>query len=88
MRDHDVELVRVNRRWNYIGTGPSRNIFMFSRELVNVNMRYQLPRALTLNFGVQNLFNAPQRYYRGVPDQLQTFLMQGTTIIAGIEGRF
>jgi hypothetical protein len=37
---------------------------------------------------VQNLFNEPQRYYRGIPDQLEQFLMQGTTITGGLEGRF
>ena len=66
----------------------SRNRYMRSRDLFNMNLRYQLPRNLTLNFGVQNIFNEPQRYYRGIPDQMETFLMQGTTITAGIEGRF
>jgi hypothetical protein len=41
-----------------------------------------------LNLGVYNLFNAPQRYYRSIPDQMSQFLMQGTTMTAGIEGRF
>ncbi len=67
---------------------PSRNRYMLPRELVNLNLRYQLPRSLTLTFGVNNLFNEPQRYYRGVRDQLETFLIQGTTITGGIEGRF
>ena len=67
---------------------PSRNQFLMSRELVNMNLRYQLPRNITLNFGVANLFNEPQKYYRGIADQLQTFLMNGTTITGGIEGRF
>lgn len=69
-------------------TATSRNRYMRSRDLFNVNLRYQLPRNLTLNFGVQNLFNEPQRYYRGISDQMETFLMQGTTLTAGIEGRF
>jgi hypothetical protein len=43
---------------------------------------------LTVNFGVANIFNEPQIYYRSIPDQLETFLIQGTTITAGIEGRF
>ncbi len=67
---------------------PSRNRYMFSREIVNANARYQLRPNLTLNVGVANLFNAPQRYYRSIPDQLEQFLMQGITITAGIEGRF
>ncbi|MEY2878318.1 MAG: hypothetical protein RLZZ15_698, partial [Verrucomicrobiota bacterium] len=67
---------------------PSRSQFLMPRELYNATMRYTLRPNLTLSFGVQNLFNAPQKYYRGVSDQLQTFLMQGTTITGGIEGRF
>jgi TonB-dependent receptor len=67
---------------------PSRNQYLKARELVNLNMRYQLPRNLTLNFGVANLFNEPQIYYRGFADRLETFLIQGTTITAGLEGRF
>ena len=67
---------------------PSRNRYMLPRELVNLNLRYQLPRSMTLTFGVSNLFNEPQIYYRSVRDQLETFLIQGTTITGGIEGRF
>jgi iron complex outermembrane receptor protein len=67
---------------------PSRNRFLMARELVNANLKYQLRPNLTANFGVANIFNEPQRYYRSVPDQLETFLMNGTTITAGIEGRF
>jgi TonB-dependent receptor len=83
--------------WNYtdgsirgaanIGA-PSRNRYMVPRDLFNLNVRYQLPRNVTLNFGVQNIFNEPQRYYRSIPDQMETFLIQGTTITASIEGRF
>jgi TonB-dependent receptor len=69
-------------------TALSRNRYMRSRDLFNMNLRYQFYRNMTLNFGVQNIFNEPQRYYRGIPDQMETFLMQGTTITAGIEGRF
>ena len=73
---------------SYNSTAPSRNQYMVPRDLINLNLRYQLPRNLTLNFGVANLFNEPQRYYRGVPDNLETFLVNGTTITAGLEGRF
>ncbi len=69
-------------------TATSRNRYMRSRDLFNLNLRYQLRTNLTLNVGVQNIFNEPQRYYRGIPDQMETFLMQGTTITGGIEGRF
>lgn len=73
---------------SFDANNPSRNQYLAPRELVNLNLRYQLPRNMTLTFGVANLFNEPQRYYRGVPDQLEQFLVNGTTITAGIEGRF
>jgi outer membrane receptor protein involved in Fe transport len=69
-------------------SAPSRNQYLQARELVNANIRYTIRPSVTLNFGVQNLFNEPQIYYRGVRDQLETFLVNGTTITAGLEGRF
>ena len=69
-------------------SAPSRNQYLHARELVNANIRYTIRPSVTLNFGVQNLFNEPQIYYRGVRDQLETFLVNGTTITAGLEGRF
>jgi TonB-dependent receptor len=67
---------------------PSRNQYLQSREIVNANIRYTIRPSITLNFGVQNLFNEPQIYYRSIRDQLETFLVNGTTITAGVEGRF
>jgi outer membrane receptor protein involved in Fe transport len=61
---------------------------MKHREIVNLNLRYQVRRNVTATFGVANLFNEPQRYYRNIADQMETFLIQGTTITAGLEGRF
>jgi iron complex outermembrane receptor protein len=72
----------------YNFANPSRNRFLLARELVNASARYQIRPNVTVNIGVQNLFNEPQIYYRSVPDQMETFLMQGTTVTAGIEGRF
>lgn len=75
-------------RGAYNVTQPSRNRYMKSRELVNMTLRYQVRRNLTATLGVANVFNEPQRYYRSIPDQLETFLIQGTTMTAGLEGRF
>ena len=72
----------------YNAANPSRNQYLMARELVNLNLRYQVRPNVTLTFGVANLFNEPQIYYRGIADQIETFLIQGTTITAGIEGRF
>jgi TonB-dependent receptor len=83
--------------WNYTAgsirgaynvAAPSRNRYMLARDLWNLNLRYGLPHNVTLNLGVQNLFNEPQRYYRYVPDQMETFLMQGTTMTLSVDGRF
>jgi TonB-dependent receptor len=67
---------------------PSRNVYMKHREIVNLNFRYQIRRNVTANVGVANVFNEPQRYYRGIADQMERFLIQGTTMTAGIEARF
>jgi TonB-dependent receptor len=67
---------------------PSRNRYMMPRTLFNVNLRYNVYRNVTANFGIQNLFNEPQRYYRSISDQNATFLIQGTTLTLSFEGRF
>jgi TonB-dependent receptor len=74
-------------RGGYNTANPSRNTYMMPRSLFNVNLRYNLPRNMTLNLGVQNLFNEPQRYYRGVHDQLSQMRLQGTTLTLSLEGR-
>ena len=75
-------------RGAYNVANPSRNRYLKHRELVNLNLKYQLRRNLTATFGVANLFNEPQRYYRSIADQMETFLIQGTTITGGMEARF
>jgi TonB-dependent receptor len=75
-------------RTAYNAAAPSRNQYLAPRDLVNMNLRYQLRPTLSLTLGVANLFNEPMVYFRSVRDQLETFLMQGTTMTAGIEGRF
>ncbi|MDP3073976.1 MAG: TonB-dependent receptor [Opitutaceae bacterium] len=67
---------------------PSRNRYMMPRSMFNTNLRYNLPRNMTLSLGVQNIFNEPQRYYRSVQDQLETFLIQGTTLTLNLQARF
>jgi len=61
---------------------------MFEREQVNLGLDYNVRPTLKLALDVANLTNAPQRYYRGIPDQLETFVIQGTKITATIQGRF
>jgi TonB-dependent receptor len=92
----DYKKFGISTNYNYTSlnirsfdaVNPSRNQYLAPRDMVNLNLRYQLPRNMTLTFGVANIFNEPQRYYRGIPDQLEQFLINGTTVTAGIEGRF
>jgi len=84
--------VIVNYTGSYItayadGT-PARNRYLFSRTVINAGIGYQLRPAVTLSLDVSNLTDAPQSAYRGIPDQMQFKLFGGTTITAGINGRF
>ena len=93
----DYRKLGATASWNYTSesirtayntAAPSRNQYLEARDIFNASIRYQLPRNQTLSVGVANLFNAPQRYYRGVRDQLETLLIQGTTMTVSVEGRF
>lgn len=67
---------------------PSRNIYMMSRETVNLGVGYQLRPNLKVQLDVQNFFNEPQTYYRGIPDQVQQYRLQPTKITVGMQGQF
>jgi outer membrane receptor protein involved in Fe transport len=77
-----------NIRGAYNIANPSRNVFMLPRSMFNVNVRYNLPRNMTINLGVQNVFNEPQRYYRGIQDQMSQVRLQGTTVTVSLDARF
>ncbi len=84
--------VIVNYTGDYItayadGT-PARNRYLFSRTVVNAGIGYKLRPSVTLSVDVNNITNAPQSAYRGIRDQMQFTLFGGTTITAGINGRF
>lgn len=82
--------------YNFIGDYPesysistlARNRFVMDREIVNVGLAYELRPNLNLTCDVANLFNASQKIYRGVPDRLDTEIIQGTTLTVGVQGRF
>ncbi|MDO8540289.1 MAG: TonB-dependent receptor [Opitutaceae bacterium] len=82
--------------WNYTGEHitdyfegtPGRNRYLFSRTVINAGIGYQWRPAVTFSIDVNNLTNAPQAAYRGIPDQMQFKLFGGTTITAGVNGRF
>jgi outer membrane receptor protein involved in Fe transport len=56
--------------------------------VLNAGIGYQWRPAVTFSLDVNNLTNAPQAAYRGISDQLQFKLFGGTTITAGVNGRF
>jgi iron complex outermembrane recepter protein len=73
---------------DYVEGSPGRNRYLFSRTVINVGVGYQWRPAVTFSIDVNNLTNAPQAAYRGIPDLMQFKLFGGTTITAGINGRF
>ena len=73
---------------DYDEVSPARNRYLFSRTVINAGIGYQWRPAVTFSIDVNNITNAPQSAYRGIPDQMQFKLFGGTTITAGINGRF
>jgi TonB-dependent receptor len=73
---------------DYAPGTPARNRYLFSRTVINAGIGYQWRPGITFSIDVNNLTNAPQAAYRGIPDQLQFKLFGGTTITAGVNGRF
>jgi TonB-dependent receptor len=67
---------------------PARSRFLRARTVINAGIGYQWKPSVTFSIDVNNLTNAPQAAYRGIPDQMQFQLYGGTSITAGINGRF
>ena len=55
---------------------------------MNAGLSYQVRPTLSFTLDVANLFNEPQRLYRGVRSQMARTIVNGTTITAGVSGRF
>jgi iron complex outermembrane recepter protein len=73
---------------SYTAASLGRNIYRFKYATINAGVAYQYRPSLTFTIDVSNLFNAPQAFYRGIPDQMQTTVINGTTISFGVNGRF
>ena len=73
---------------NYTAASLGRNIYRFKYATVNVGVAYQYRPSLAFTVDVSNLFNEPQAFYRGIKDQMQTTVINGTTITFGVNGRF
>jgi outer membrane receptor protein involved in Fe transport len=67
---------------------PARSRFLRARTVVNAGIGYQWKPAVNFSIDVNNLTNAPQAAYRGYRDQMQFKLFGGTSITAGVNGRF
>jgi TonB-dependent receptor len=84
--------VVVNRVGEYIrsftAVGSGANEYTRARKITNVGVAYQVRPAVSVTLDVQNLFNEPQSWYRGVPDNLSRIFINGTTVTVGLSGRF
>ncbi len=84
--------VLYNRTSDYVVTYSAatlgRNSFRRAMEVVNWGLAYQLRPGFSLTCDISNLFNAPQVLYMGVRSQMQTTIINGTTINLGVNGRF
>jgi TonB-dependent receptor len=72
----------------FTAPGSGRNQYRVERILVNYGVAWQLRPSLSLTCDVANLFNEPTVFYRGIPDQISTHTVNGTTITFGVSGRF
>ncbi|MES2693451.1 MAG: TonB-dependent receptor [Verrucomicrobiota bacterium] len=72
----------------YNATAPGRNLYRFSRKLINLGFSYQVRPSLNVTLDIDNLTNVPQKRYRGIPDQVEYFNYPGTTFTVGLSGRF
>jgi TonB-dependent receptor len=73
---------------NYTAVGSGANQYNRERTIINLGAAYQFRPSVSLTVDVQNAFNEPQSWYRGVPDNLSQFYMGGTTVTFGVSGRF
>lgn len=84
--------VRENYHGDYIRAvnlaQPHRTTFRVRREVIDVNLSYQLRPGATLFCDVSNITNEPQAFYRGAPDRMERTVINGTTLSLGVSGRF
>ena len=72
----------------YTEGSPARSRYLASRTVINASLGYQWRPAVSFSIDASNLTNAPQSAYRGIPDRMQFKLFGGTTVTAGVNGRF
>jgi hypothetical protein len=73
---------------SYTATSVGRNQYRFERKAFNAGVEYSIRPNTRLTLDVSNPFNRPQKTYRGIPDQMNTIILNFMTITAGVQGRF
>ena len=73
---------------NYSAASVGLNLYRFPRTAVSLGFAYQVRPSLAFTCDIDNLTNAEQALYRGIPDQVQSRSIPGTTITIGVSGRF
>ncbi len=82
----------ANRTGEYIRSfnagSPARNLYTRERTIVNAGIAYQWKPRLSFSIDVNNLFNEPQVWYRGLADRMSETRIAGITLTFGVSGRF
>lgn len=73
---------------DYSPATPARNRYRYDYKTISAGAAYQWKPGLAFTIDVANLTNEPQQFYRGNPDQMQTTIINGSTITFGVNGRF
>lgn len=73
---------------SYTATSVGRNQYRFERKAFNAGVEYSIRPNTRLTLDVTNPFNRPQKTYRGIPDQMNTIILNFMTITVGVQGRF
>ncbi len=84
--------VGINYTGDYITTYTAatlgRNVYKLKRTVTNVSFAYQVRPAVSLTLDIANFTNEPQGQYRGIPDQVERVIINGTSLNFGVSGRF
>ena len=73
---------------SYNPLNPALCTYRLERKTVDLGFAYQLRPSVTLTLDISNLFKEPQQMYMGVPNRLNYYNQNFTTVTAGVSGRF
>ncbi|MFM7750635.1 MAG: TonB-dependent receptor, partial [Opitutaceae bacterium] len=73
---------------SYNATSPGYSAYRFAYRTVNLGVTWQLRPSVQLTADVSNLFNEPQRTYRGFTERMSGTVINGTSLSFGVNGRF